>query len=347
MRGKLAILLVASVFAFAACSGSSGTTDIIPDTDYVAAAEDVAPAFTAPAAMIFRKADEPTWGNRSFQIAVLFAKDAVELGTSNIYNNVTTAQNIFDDFKELQDLAEYAFDSEFEEPFFGEKETYQYAANYSTETEDVTGGAAMLKDGDKVSILSTSGREATETSGQESGVMKASYDSGSKILDMDVVQYVNYDEVYKGENKGQFIMRMQVIGNAGTHTFNTLKAINYNPNASGEGIEGYYLNILGKGVSQGAGEYFLFRITDANGSDPEVTDGYFCVAADSLTVSTDFITPKTEEEIEDTDCAQYLEDVKGMEPLDKATDLPQQAFDVSIPGNPKIFVMEFNPIPSP
>jgi len=196
-------------------------------------------------------------------------------------------------------------------------------------------------------VLSTSGREATKTGGQERGVMKASYDSSSKILDMDVVQYVNYDEVYEGENRGQFIMRMQVTGNADTHTFNTLKAINYNPNTGGEGVEGYYLNILGKGISQGAGEYFLFRITDAGGSDPEVTDGYFCVAADNLTASTDFLTPKTEEEIEETDCAQYLVDVKGMVPLDKVTDLPQQAFDISIPGNPKVFVMEFNPIPSP
>jgi hypothetical protein len=349
----LMLSVVMLVLAVAGCSSSLSSSPDIPETDYVGAAEDVAPAFTAPVASLaasFAKADEGgQWGYRAFEIAVLFAKksEAAEYGTGNIYNNVNTAQNVFDDFRVLTDLADYAFETPFVEPFFDDIATYQYAGNYFAEAEDdeVNGGSAVSNSDDgMVSVLSTSGRSATADSGEERSSMKASYSDTSKSLTLDVVQYVDYgQEVYEGLNTGKFIMRMYVEGNSDSHTFDALKVIKYN---STEGA--YYLNIVGKGISQGADNYFLFRITDVNGSDrPASTNGYFCIAAGNLTANTDFSTPKTEEQIAATDCAMYLEDVKAMVPFETEEDLPTEAFDVSIPGNPKVFVMEMNPLPSP
>lgn len=345
MKNILLSLSVVAMLMMVGCGSSSSSSDSvnIPETDYVAAAEAVAPAFTAPSVSISAQKAASTWGYRSYEIAVVFAKDTTEFGTNNVYYNAKMAQNIFDDFRAKTDLADYAFSTAFTEPFFGIVAAYQYAGNYSSEG-DFTGGSAIKKDDDgTVHVLSTSARDATSSSGEEVGAMKASYQASGKSLTMDIVQYVDYSGgVYQGSNTGKFIMRMQVEGNAETHSFDSLKIVKYN---STEGA--YYLNIVGKGVSQGTAQYFLFRITDERGSDATpATDGYFCIAADSLTAGTNFDTPQTESEIEDGNCAGYLADVKAMTPFVVDTDLPAEAFDVGI-QNAKEFVMWINPTPSP
>lgn len=351
MKNVLGFLVVSVALLTGGCgSSSSSGSSLIPQTDYVAAAEAVAPAFTAPSASIStvgKAAD--TWGYRAYEIAVIFAKDATSLGSNNVFNNVQLAQNVFDDLRGRTDLADYAYTTAFVEPFFGgDAVAYQYVGNYSG-SESVTGGSAMKKDADgTVHILSTSARPATVDSGEERSVAKASYSEGAKTLTMDVVQYVDYSGgTYAGSNSGKFIMRMQVEGNSDTYTFDSLKVVKYNPGAGEGGGAGYYINIVGKGVSQGASQYFLFRITDTGGSEAASTDGYFCVASSSLTADTDFTTPQTEGQIESGNCATYLAAVKAMTIFDVDTDLPDQVFDISVPADTKAWVMEFNPIPSP
>lgn len=344
MKIRSVLSLVMGLALIAAC-GSSGTSSTA--TDYLTATKSVTPVFTTPTASISApaKAATPTWGYRSYEIAVIFAENGDEFGVNNIYNNISTAQSAYTGFNDTPDLEEYAFDKSITAPFFGTELTYQYATNYS-DSNSSSGGIAIKTEDGTVKMLVT---RSSSSDHVERSALEASYKEDTKILTLDVVSFNDYTvEPYisgTGTNTGKFIMRLEVQGDGSTHTFDSLRLVKYNPGAGVGGADGYYINVVGKGVSQGAGAYILFRITDTGGSETAVTDKYFCLSAENLSAETTF-TALSDDDVPGTNCAAYLDDVKAMTPFNVNTDLPSTAFDTGIGGNPKEFVM-VNPIPTP
>jgi hypothetical protein len=76
-------------------------------------------------------------------------------------------------------------------------------------------------------------------------------------------------------NVGEFIMRMDVSGNTGDHSF-LLKFIKLNPSELG-----YNLSLVGTGVSRGEDEYFLFKERHwTTGTGPS-TMMWYCISAET------------------------------------------------------------------
>jgi hypothetical protein len=152
------------------------------------------------------------------------------------------------------------------------------------------------------------------------GVIQTSYNDTTKDISLIFAQAVNYPagSTMGGPSGSGFSTRARITGNSGTHAFE-LKMLTQSA------------SLVGKGISQGAGNFFLMR----SGSN------YYCLPAGATETDLAAITPTTYANVS-ANCASYKADVSAATPYDAGTDLPPidlSDFNDGVTGTPVHYQM--------
>lgn len=152
-------------------------------------------------------------------------------------------------------------------------------------------------------------------------VIQGSQDESTGDLELNLTS-----AALEGTSTG-YIQRNYVRGNTRSHAF-VLKMIKYNAITNG-----YKLALVGKGVSRGAGNYFLFRLKDNNLNNATMGPGeggaYYCVAGDASETTLSAASTNAGSATVDANCASLQTDVDRMWrdvwTIGAATDVPTSA----------------------
>jgi len=152
------------------------------------------------------------------------------------------------------------------------------------------------------------------------GVIQTSYNDTTKDISLIFAQAVNYPagSTMGGVSGAGFATRARITGNSGAHSFE-LKMLTQNA------------SLVGKGISQGAGNYFLMRC-GAN---------YYCLPAGATETDLAAITPTNYANVRGN-CESYKAAVSAAVPYDVNTDLPKidlSDFNHGVAGTPVHYQM--------
>jgi hypothetical protein len=164
---------------------------------------------------------------------------------------------------------------------------------------------------------------------RELGVFEGVYDAATKDLTIDMAVFVDY------ASSNDYSLRSRIVGNSETHVFK-LWVTKYNG-------AGYSISMVGAGVSRGAGNYFLFNITDSQG----ITDRYFSFPADA-TADTLKAMSVAGDATADANTAAYKPIVDSMTKFAGPADLPDESSDfnngsITSPGLAKTIYINYTP----
>ncbi|MBN3033851.1 MAG: hypothetical protein JW873_07140 [Candidatus Saganbacteria bacterium] len=127
-----------------------------------------------------------------------------------------------------------------------------YSAALNNETEKMA--AAMTQEGNVTKgIVSWIWTESSDGH-KEYGVLEAVMDQSTKDITVDFVFSVDYTP---GDTTCDYNNRTHISGNSDTHAFQFVQTLGN----TGEAVT----QLVGKGVSRGAGNYFLFKVQSSNG----------------------------------------------------------------------------------
>ena len=157
------------------------------------------------------------------------------------------------------------------------------------------------------------------------GAIQTLFNDTTKDVDLTFAQTVNYPagSDMGGPSGGGFATRTRITGNSASHAFE-LKIALVN---SG----GYRVSVVGKGISQGAGNYFLLR----HGAQ------YYCLAAGATEADLSSAVP-TDQAGVSGECTGYLSGVDALTPFDEDTEVPRidlSDFDLGVAGTPVNYLM--------
>jgi len=329
-KGLFCVIFFASTFILMSCAGTGSVNSSDDDFGFQNKAEQTMAVLSSKATAFSIKTDVAapafTNGNVKYEIYKLFSDyngEGKTIGVQNMYNNINTAESYLSDLQCANDVNKVVTS-----PYdFGyQTETYECGDNSST---DRIAYMAWTKNETSLKGLIVSTGPVTALTGAESLVMQGNYTSTTNEIVLNTFCYVDYtSEVYTGSNLGKFISRMDLTGNTDTHTF-TIKAIDRNPETGGEGLDGYALDMVGKGVSQGAGQFFLLKAKD-NGNVVNGGAGpipmYFCIPASATKDMMEALVGYTDvNDVNLANCAAYRTEVENMTFLDEATVIPENA----------------------
>ncbi len=153
---------------------------------------------------------------------------------------------------------------------------------------------------------------APDSSGTAVGAFQVSWDTGTNDLT------INFAQSVKGDSS-TFGLRTWISGNSTTHTFSIRTASSTNA------------GIVGAGVSQGTGKYFLIK----SGTS------YYCIPAGSDETALAAITSTTAANIS-ANCAEFKTAVDALVPYNYMTDVPKidlTDFDHAVAGTPVKYLM--------
>ena len=215
----------------------------------------------------------------------------------NIYKVIYTAGQIYSDAESgCSTITEAAVQSPFD---LGLSDTYTCAGNSDTMSDTYAKGYAIKESGNtKYGLLTYRWAPDTPTH-EEHGVLQASYNETTGDLTIRMVHLVYY------ESQEGFVVRSHITGNDQTHAF-TVQMI-----TTGTGSSPSYTSLVGKGISQGDGNYFLLKVNNSSG----VSGNYFCVPATATGASLEDIhtsTPTGSTTV-DTGCSTYQTDVDALD----------------------------------
>jgi len=291
--------------------GCGGTESGNPKNFFVTAAEQVAPVIkeTSSASVIERGAinDERFVLSTDFSGSVLnyiyqalreyeFPRDEGVIDMHNIYKALHTSGHVYETAEALcSSIPEATVQSPFDLGLGST--TYDCAGNKGSLTDDYANGFAIREsEGTKHALLTL--HTAADPGQQSHGVLQGNYNETTGDLLLHMVDVVNYDA-----DEG-FVVRSHIEGNAITHAF-TLRTI-----TSGVYANPTWTSLVGKGISRGAGNYFLFKANTSDG----VSGGYFCISAEAgLTdlQTMDEQNPEGKSTV-DTECSDQQVDVDAM-----------------------------------
>jgi hypothetical protein len=146
------------------------------------------------------------------------------------------------------------------------------------------------------------------------GAIQAMYDDATK----DVALIFANTVVYPG-NPTAYALRARIVGNSATHAFELKMMV-------GSG----YVSLVGKGISQGTGNYFLIR----GGA------GYYCLPAGATESDLAVTVASDEAAASASSCSGYVADVKALAEY-VASDVPGSFadFDGGVAGTPVKYLM--------
>ncbi|MBI2335284.1 MAG: hypothetical protein HYU97_00760 [Deltaproteobacteria bacterium] len=233
------------------------------------------------------------------------------IDTSNLYKSMWEAKNFFTNAKSnCQAITEQTITPPFN--FENTATTYNCAYNEDTDGGYDFGGALKELDanGNIVEITSASRNDTTaaikygvfgfvwvDSNHNEYGTLQAILDTLTDDLSVDIALWVDYD----GAN--DYCYRNDINGNTSTHLF-TFRSIKGNKVA-----DSAYISIIGKGYSQGTGNYFLVKITNN-----DLTGKYYCIGAEDGETELRAMSAEGSDTV-DANCAPYQSDVDAITPF--------------------------------
>jgi len=158
-------------------------------------------------------------------------------------------------------------------PFdFGNNKIYGKAAN----DESAERGVALNETDTTIeAIVTWIWRDTSNPKHIETGVFEASLNKNTYDLAIDFVFSVDYD---KDDPTTDYNLRVNLTGNATTHAF----AFNYVSGGSSEANR--LVQMVGKGISKGAGNHFLFKVR--NNQDSQFSSPRYIVLSAEATEDT-------------------------------------------------------------
>lgn len=333
MRHTTIALPLVAMLGVLGCGGSSSSSSWSGGVNTLfVAVKATTPVFTATesaevANMKFGTSTAPLIPNAAMNVAFQLLRDYTypddegKVDMSNIYKLLWEAGGHLDDAPQRcstistvadTDISPYEFSD-----FLGQ--TYD-CGGAEAESGGYGSSVAYQVSGDQEYMLTSYKWAPDETQQIAVGVIEASYNDVTKDVSLIFAQAVNYppNSTMGGPSGNGFATRTYINGNSGTHAFE-LKMLTSQA------------SLVGKGISQGAGNYFLFR----NGND------YYCLAAGATETDLATTTP-TDFDGVSVNCASYKEAVRDATPYDLTTDLPKvdlSDFNGGVGGTPVKYLM--------
>ncbi len=176
---------------------------------------------------------------------------------------------------------------------------YNCAGNSGTMSDNYATGYAIKTEEQRKNGLLTYRWSPQQPEHLEHGILQGFTDESTGELEIHMLHQV----IYATRSSG-FVHRSNISGNSKTNSFILSFITASLPDAS------TYTQIVGKGVSKGSGNYFLFKVKTSNGID----GNYFCFPADAdlstlQTMHSDNPQGKT---TVDTGCASYEDSVNQL-----------------------------------
>lgn len=290
---KKAIVALILFAAMVNCGGGSSPSSS-SSLDFYAKTEEVTPVVTpSTSASMSKDMEKATWssGNNLYQIYQLIreyidARDAGVIDGSNMHKAMYEASSYVDqalagcvgttnEDGSITPSQNLITQQSITPPFeFGDdliQQTYDCAFTISDSGTVAGGGTVQYTKSFAIRQSGTAyymlmGVHSYESGGDSPSAMQVEYDTGANTMKVNNAYLVNYTT---GE---KYAVRIHVDGNISTHLF-SMKLFKY-------GSEGMHISIAGHGYSQGAGNYYLFRVTMA-GTNQTVTDSYYCFSSDT------------------------------------------------------------------
>lgn len=324
MKRFLTLVLVAAALAVSGCGGDdspatpAGTAT--PNLLFTAVKQ-AAPAFE-PAVTMRKAADVEQALVVAYQLLrdYTYPDDEGVVDMSNLYKVLWEASMRLDEAPGRCAAVTLATDADLSPFAFDDLLGHSYALGMSEEEGGYGTSIAYAQAGDERRML-TSYKWAPDAAQQVTiGVIQARHDTTSGDVGIRFAQAVRYPpgSTMGGESGGGFAIRARIDGNSGTHAFELKMAINGT-------------SIVGKGVSRGAGNWFLFRSGDA----------YYCIPAEAGEADLMAVVP-TDLAGVPAEGAAYKDAVAAMEPYDVGTDLPDIGlgdFNGGVAGTPVAYLM--------
>jgi len=305
MTSRLLAALVAAL-ALTACGKSSPKSNFLYEsarqTTPVIRPGGATGAVTAPAL----PADAPwTFGNPAFEVFTMLrdydpAKDVGRsVGLDNLYKSLWQTGSFYDEYRaRCAPITPAVITSPFD---LGNAVTYDCAVNDRSAKH---GHASREPAGQKLGLNTW---QVDYDDGQsELGVQELAYATATGDLVVDEAIWVRITA------SNSFSMRYHIEGNDQTHQF-SVKLLKYTAG-------GYWVSVVGAGVSKGAGNHFLFKASDLSG----LAGGYFCYPAELTEVQMQAIGWTTAGGI-DAACAPLQATVDALTPLVAPQDVPTSA----------------------
>ncbi|MBK8164839.1 MAG: hypothetical protein IPK64_02625 [bacterium] len=324
MNRFLSCVLLSAVLLLAGCGGDDGPAtpagQPTPNLLFTAVKQSV-PAFEPSTAAA--KAMLPDQALRvAYQLLrdYTYPDDEGVVDMSNLYKVLWEASMRLDEAPAHCAAVTPAADTDLTPFAFDDLLGHTYALGLSEEEGGYGSSIAYAQTGNERRMLS-SYKWAPDAAQQVAiGVIQAAHDTISGDVSIRFAQAVRYPpgSTMGGAEGSGFAIRARIDGNSTTHAFELKMAVNGT-------------SLVGKGVSQGAGNWFLFRHGDA----------YYCIPADAdeyelmTTVATDLASVPI-------GGAAYKDAVSAMQAYDLDTDLP--AIDLSdfgggVAGTPVAYLM--------
>lgn len=225
-----------------------------------------------------------------------FPRDEGVIDMHNIYKTIHTAGQIY---STAEDACETISETAVASPYdLGVSDTYTCAGNSNTMDDNYANGFAIKESGNTKYGLLTYRWAPNAPTQQEHGILQGMYDSDDGTLRIDMIHNVYY------ESQEGFVVRSFISGNVQTHEF-VIRLI-----SSGTGDDPSWISLVGKGISQGTGNTFLFKVRNSSGVD----GNYFCFPASATesTLETMHAANPSGLATVDENCASYQTAVDAM-----------------------------------
>jgi len=305
MTSRLLAALVA-VLVLTACGKSSTTSNFLYEaakqTTPVIRPSGTTGSVTAPAA----RADAPwTFGNPAYEVFTMLrdydpATDTGRaVGLDNLYKSLWQTGSFYDEYRSrCAPITPAVIPSPFD---LGNAVTYDCAVNDRTAKH---GHASREPAGQRLGLNTW---QVDHADGErEMGVQEMAYGTDTGDLVVDEAIWVRITA------SNGFSLRYHVEGNDQTHQF-SVKLLKYTAG-------GYWVSVVGAGVSKGAGNHFLFKASDLSG----LAGGYFCYPAELTELQMQSIGWTAAAGIEAA-CAALQPAVDALTPLAAPQDVPTSA----------------------
>ena len=335
MRSKLtALLIVTAVFVLACSSGgsSSSTTNNNDDTTSLyATVKSTAPSFSATvsaapglkAQVVSAPSITDMAMNVAFQLLrnYTYPDDEGKVDMTNIYKVLWEASHYIDDAAMMCSPISAVTDSAIAPYPFSDFLGHTYDCGGSQAESGGYGSSAAYRASGDDRYMLVSYKWAPDATQQIAiGVIQASYNDVTKDVSLIFAQAVNYPagSTMGGSTGNGFATRTRITGNSATHAFE-LKMLTQ------------MASLVGKGISQGTGNYFLIR----NGTD------YYCLPAGATETDLAAIAPTDLANVS-ANCESYKTAVSTMTPYDISTDVPNidlSDFNHGVAGTPVHYQM--------
>jgi len=269
--GLAVIAVIVSAACFYGCSQNTGSGDAtgIQSIDFYTVGASTTPVFRPSVAA----AAAGGWGSGNTMYALYYtlreyvnSRDTGVIDRANLYRLLYDVESLFSAM--TGQVVPLAAPKVIKPPFdFGNNVTYSAAVNNETEKM----AAAMTQEGSVtkgiVTWIWTDGTDGH----QEYGVLEAVMDQSTKDLTVDFVFSVDYTPA---DTLCDYNNRTRISGNATTHTFQFVQTI------GGSSESGPLTQLVGKGISRGAGNSFLFKAQNRN-SDGFSSPRYLVLSAEA------------------------------------------------------------------